>query len=39
LDHVLGELRETGLEIDQFELHRNLPKSNTDVAFLSASKI
>lgn len=39
LDHVLGELREIGLDIDQFEMHRNLPKSNTDVVFLSATKV
>jgi hypothetical protein len=39
LDSVLRELRGVGFDTDQFEVHRNLPKSNTDVVFLSASKV
>ena len=39
LDHVLRELRRVGFDTDHFEMHRNLPKSNTDVVFLSASKL
>ena len=39
LDDVLRELREAGLDTDHFEIHRNLPRSRTDIVFLRASKI